>query len=173
MSDFEKFENVDDRTNQQRVADALMAHLSSYDVVGTGLDNISYFTYTETKIELNEPEDIHISHHGRPVAVAEIKSRGEPYDLDYMITDGILITSQRLNDLMKFHKQGMHVLIVTETSDGRIIYTTMQRLYKYSSMLETVDGVLKTDHGKKDKAGTGTIIPTALHTEALTWQKDS
>lgn len=170
---FSKYENQDDRTNQQRVADALLSHLSSYDVVGTGLDDKSYFTYIETKIELNLPEDIHIYHHGRYVAVAEIKSRYGKYTYDYMEKNGVMITTQRLTDLKPFHRQGKHVLIVTETSDGRIVYTTMQRLLHNHPMLETVDGVLKTDHGKKDKAGTGTVIPLCLHTEVLTWQKDS
>ena len=160
---FEKYENNTDRTNQQQIADRLIAHLSSYEVVGTGLDGLSYFTYTETPDRLNMPEDIHVLHHGREVAVAEIKSRNEPYDLDYMITDGMLITSDRLNKLRVFHKRGLHVLIVSRTSDGHILYVTMQTLLSNRDKLKTKEeGCIKTDHGKKDKAGTGTIIPFSL-----------
>lgn len=163
LTSFEKYENNSDRTNQQQIADALMSYLSSYEIVGTGLDGVSYFTYTETEDRLNLPEDIHIFHHGREVAVAEIKSRNPPYDLDYMITDGMLITSSRLNDLRPFHRQGKHVLIVSRTSDNHILYVTMQTLLMNRKMLKTKgEGCIKTDHGKKDKSGTGTIIPFSL-----------
>jgi hypothetical protein len=160
---FSKYETQDDRTNQQQVADVLLAYLSSYEVVGTGLDGKSYFEFKETKVELNLPQDYDIYHHGRYVAVAEVKCRNAPYDLEYMITDGMLVTSKRLNDLRDFHRHGKHVLIVTRTSDGHILYTTMQVLLDNRDKLKTKgEGCIKTDHGKKDKAGTGTIIPFSL-----------
>jgi len=163
---FSKYENQDDRTNQQQVSDALLAYLSSAPVVGMGLDGISYFEMHQTPEDANEPHDVTIDHHGRCVAVAEIKCRNAPYDLDYMITGGMLVTSKRLNDLRIHHKRGKHVLIVTRTSDGHILYTTMQTLLANRDKLKTKgEGCIKTDHGKKDKAGTGTIIPFSLLTE--------
>ena len=161
---FEKYENNTDRTNQQQVADVLIAHFSSYEVVGTGLDGITHWDFKPTPDHLNLPQDYDIYHHGMYVAVAEVKCRNPPYDLDYMITDGMLITSERLNKLKdQQHRNGKHVLIVTRTSDGHILYVTMQTLLSNRDKLKTKEeGCIKTDHGKKDKAGTGTIIPFSL-----------
>ena len=165
-SSFSKHENQDDRKNQNQVLDALMAYLSSFPVAGTGLDGISYFAVRETEAFANMPYDVIIAHHGRDVAVAEIKCRNAPYDLDYMITGGMLVTSDTLNKLRKQHKLGKHVLLVTRTSDHHILFITMQTLLDNRDKLKTKGhGCIKDNHGKADRKGTGTIIPFSLLTE--------
>lgn len=161
---FEKFENDTDRKNQDEVAAVLKRHLESYEIVGMGLDGLSYWEFKPTPQSANLPHDYVIFHHGREVAVAEVKCREGRYTLDYMIKNGMLITTSRLNNLREqHHLNGRHVLIVTRTSDMHILYVNMMTLITNRGMLETKpEGCIKTDHGKKDKKGTGTIIPFSL-----------
>ena len=164
MNGFVKYEKEKDRVNQRAVAAILQAKFDSFPVVGMGLDNKSYWEFKETPVELNLPQDFDIKHHGRNVAVAEVKCRNPPYDLKYIKSKGMLITTATLTALREqHHNHGRHVLIVSRTSDMHILYVSMQTLMINHKLLTIkADGCLKTDHGTKEKKGTGTIIPFSL-----------
>jgi len=167
-SGFKKFENQGDRVNQRQVAEVLLAYISSCLVVGTGLDGKSYFEFKETKIELNLPQDYDIYHHGRYVAVAEVKCRHrDMYTLDFFKKRDVLIKRKTMVRLYREHyKLGRHVLIVMRTSDKHIVYATMQDLLVDPDLMKKApDGYCKDDHGKKDSDDAGMILPFSAFTE--------
>ena len=161
-------ENDTDRTNQLEVADALHKYLAGLPITGIGLDGLSYWKFKETLRELAEGWDFEVFHHGRYVAVVEIKCRiGEKYMLDFYKGNGAIIRKSTLTNLRKEHiNNGRHVLIVHRTTDGVILYTSLDKLMRNHQLLtKTAKGMIKDDHGDSESDAEGFIFPFELLTE--------
>lgn len=154
------YENTKDRVRQKEVEKIVAQFLSSFPITGTGLDNKSYFTMKETNRSLALGHDVDIFHHGRYVAVAEIKCRTGKYNLDYMKKKGWLVEKSLMVYLWReHHKLGRHAMIVNQTSDGYVYYTMLTTLMGIADSLDEVSGMCKSDHGKRDRDAISFVVP--------------
>ena len=155
------YENEDDRKLQTRAAIAIRDHLHGLPIIG------KYIEVIET------PQSRHLSHDlefwmwGKKVGVGEIKSRNRSTDL--FRSDGWLMDRERIAALnTQFESKGFPVMLILQTSDGDIFYTTLANLFKNADkIIAGGDGMVKNDHGNKPSNRTPRIIPFELLTEAL------
>ena len=158
-------ETREDRQNQRRVMEFIQRNLlARTPFVGAG------FRYTEIPTEPDDSKpDFDIWMYHLHVGVVEIKCRTGRYNADYFLQHGYMLDSRKLNSLQKSDKMGFKALFAFESSDGRVFYTTMQRLMANRDSLQKADPemMMTTNHGKDKRKVPfrGYIIPLSLFEE--------